>query len=167
MAEFKYLQGKCKWAKLVTPDTKFDPLGKWSIQLYLDAKSLDEVMALKTTTPNGVRGILNKVQKDDDGTYIVLSRPAQRAYKGVMRALSPPEVLDKDGKITNVRIGNGSDVTVKVEVYTHGVPGGGKGRAARLMAVRIDNLVPYERDSMNEEQKKQVENLGEHPAPTW
>jgi len=35
--EYVYLQGKAKWAKLVTPDTKFG--SQWSLQLYPNDES--------------------------------------------------------------------------------------------------------------------------------
>ena len=56
----------------------------------------------------------------------------------------PPEVLGPDGKtpITDL-VGNGSKVTVKLETYTHNTPGGGKAIAARLAAVKVEELVKY------------------------
>lgn len=159
-----FLSGKCKWPKLITPDTKYDPLGKWSIVLYPDPESLDKIMELKKEV-NGTAGIMNHLKKDEDGTYISFTRPTQRTFKGQNKAFLPPEVLDADNKpLRNMRIGNGSDVTLKIEVRTYPTPTGGRGRATRLVAVRVDNLIPFDDDSRTPEEAKQVEGMKEVPA---
>jgi len=54
----------------------------------------------------------------------------------------PPKVVDADGNTwdENVLIGNGSDITVKINVWK-----GNKATKIRWDAVRVDNLVEYER----------------------
>lgn len=134
-----YLQGKGKWARLINPDMKFPP-GKWNVVLYPNPDSLEKLRELQG------RGLKNKLAKDDDGWYCNLGRPVSRMYKGVNKPFTPPVVIDKDGAPFNDPVGNGSDLTIKLEVYEHGTPGGGKAVAARLEKVRVDNLVPFKPD---------------------
>jgi hypothetical protein len=62
-------------------------------------------------------------------------------------------------------IGNGSDVTVLLEVYTHGTPGGGSAVAARLEGVRVDNLIPFEpgRDYETDEEREAAADVAGQP----
>lgn len=163
-----YLQGKCKWARLVQPDLKFN---KWSLVLYPDAASYDILVDLVK------KGIKNKLKQDADGWYVTLSRATQKVMQGKVRAFERPEVLDGTKPLPSggyepfieaSKIGNGSDVTVKIEHYTYHQPtdpqGTFGGHAIKLASVRVDNFVPYEMDrDGSEEQKKLVEGMEEVP----
>src|SRR5688572_107755 len=135
---YEYLSGKLKWAnRLVQPDLTYK---KWSVVLYPDAASMNKVMKLKEAP-----AILNEIKEDEDGKYITLSRPTSRQYQGVDRAFTPPLVINADGTLCTVPIGNGSDGTCKIEVYKYNQKVSNRpGRAIRLESVRIDNLVHYE-----------------------
>ena len=134
--EYVYLQGKAKWAnRLARPDEKFN---RWSVVLYPNAESLEKFKAL---------GTKNVVKKDDDGYNITLSRPVNKMMRGKLIAFTPPEVIDKDKQPLTAAIGNGSDVTVKIEAYSYTPPTGGKAKAIRLESVRVDNLIPFEPDT--------------------
>lgn len=124
-----YLSGTCKWAKLVEPDTKFEP--KWCLNLYPDDHSWEKIKKY---------GVPQKVREDSDGKFITLVRRVSGWVDGEPGDLPPPKVLDSDNnEYTEVpQIGNGSSVTCKIEVYK-----GKKGNGSRLMAVRLDNLVEY------------------------
>lgn len=154
--QFQYWSGKCKWAKTHVLDEKYN---KWKIVLYPDAVSLKKIEELKE------RGLKNTIKKDDDGYHINISRPPSTKRKGREVPLGPPEVINKDGTATSELIGNGSDVTVKVEVYAFKqFPG----VAARLAAIRVDNLVPYVTEEMGtEEQRGLVHGLQEAPEPLF
>ena len=157
MAEYVYFTGKCKWAKLVTPDPEYQ---KWQLDLYFDAKSLEDFKALKLKT---------HLKKDDDGYYARIARPVQKMMRNQLHAFNPPKVFDKDNKpLENTLIGNSSDVTVKCEVYKY-TPPGGKSRenAIRLESVRVDNLVPYERKDFDAATAKAAEGLEDQPAPLF
>lgn len=169
--EFLYLKGKVKWCRPHMPD----PWGNYKTEFYPTAEDLVKVKALKETK-NGVSGIKNTIKKDEDGEYISLRRPQSKVMKGVVKGFTPPEVLDgsqtlPDGSNPPLRetpIGNGTDATIKISVYTHGTPGGGKARATRWEAIRVDNLVPYEgRKDFTDGEAKQVEGLAESPKPQW
>lgn len=156
-------QGKCKWAQLDHPDTKFSIEGKWSIRLYPTQESYEALLELKK------EGIRNQIKKDDDGYYTTFSRPCQKLFKGRLKAFEPPLIEDKDGNPLprNTRIGNGSDVTVTVEVYYFQTPQKTEGAAARLASVRIDSLVPFTREDYNTDEKRNAKALDKTPVQTW
>lgn len=151
-----YLKGKAKWAHTARPDK----YGKLSVVLYPDAESLEIFKELKKEP-----AILNVLQQDDDGHYFKLGVEPNKNINGKV-VVFDIKVLKPDGApLTESLIGNGSDVTVKCEVYTYRA---GKGRAIRPSVIRVDNLVPYTvQNSMNDEQKKQVEGVLEQPAPIF
>jgi hypothetical protein len=110
------------------------------------------------------------MKKDDDGYYIQFSREPSKLMRGKVVAFAAPKVVDKDGvPIDGSRVGNGSDVTVRLEVYQHGTPNGGKAKAARFDSIRIDNLVPYQpdRDLGSQDEKDAVKSLTEAPEPLF
>jgi len=157
--EFVYLQGKAAWVRTKAPN----PWGKWTVTLYPNAESLEKVRALQA------EGCKNVLKKDDDGYNVTFSRPTEKEDRlGRKYGLTPVEVVDKSGQPFDENIGNGSDITVKLEVYQHKTPGGGKAKAARLLGIRVDNLVPYTRDDFDEDQLRAVKDLEKQPAqPQW
>lgn len=164
--ENHYFQGKAKWVRVHNPDQ----YNNWKMDLYLTDESYKKLLDLKESK-DGVSGILNVIKKDDDGYYTSFKRPASKLMRGKTVGFAPPEVLDKDG-VTPLRdtvIGNGSDVTVKIQVYTYNKPAGGKGRATRLEAIKVDNLIPYGgKKDMDDEMFRQTKGLDEQPEqPLW
>jgi hypothetical protein len=159
--EIVLLSGKARWAHLAMLEASQSGL-EWNITLYPDKESLLKIEEMKT------KGLMNTLKKDDDGYYIRFRRPSEKKYKGVLKALRPPEVLDKDGKTPYTGpVGNGSDVMVKLECYSFKTPYQKQSYAARLCAVRVDNLVPFEANrDMTKEQKEQVQGLTEAKGPT-
>jgi len=162
--EFVYLQGKTKWFRHSAPNQ----WGNWSHELYLDTPSLEKFRSLQEST-EGVSGIKNQLRKDDDGYFVTLRRPAEKQLRtGQKRGFAPPEVFMADGvtPLRGVLVGNGSDVTTKIEVYQHFVPGGsGKAKAIRWLSSKIDNLVPFEntRDA-NEDEQRSAKGLADQPV---
>ena len=158
-SENVYLQGKAMWVKT----HGLNPWGKWACTLYPNPTSLDKIRELQ------IQGLKNTLKKDDDGYSMSFSRPFEKEFRdknGTTRKVgfTPVEVVDADGLPYDGFIGNGSDVTIKLEVYQHGTPGGGKAKAARLTGIRIDNLVPYSPADYDEDQQRQVGKLLEQPA---
>lgn len=135
MSEFVILRGKAKYARTITPDQ----FGKWKILLYPDADSLDKVFDLQN------RGIKNSIKKDAEGFNINISRPERKeSAKGKVTTYKPPVVKDEAGNdLANVLIGDGSDVSVEIEVYSYPTPTGGRGTACRLNGIKVHTLVPY------------------------
>lgn len=149
--ESMYFKGKGKWVKAHTPNE----WGKWAMVLYPDNESLEKIRGLQA------KGLKNVIKKDDDGYHVAISRPTQKMFKGRVQGFAPPKVLDKDGiDMGNTPVGNGSDVTIKCEVYDHPTPTG-KSVAMRWEAVRVDNLVPFEKDSFDPVTGEQVAGLAE------
>jgi hypothetical protein len=141
--EIHYLSGKVKWVRAHTPNA----YGDYKLDLYPTNESLKLILEWKS------RGLKNMVRKDDDGeTFVSFKRPASKTIRNKVVGFAPPEIVDKNGDpVRDIQIGNGSDCTIKVAVYTFKPPGGGgqdgkTGIAARLEAIRIDNLVPFNRD---------------------
>lgn len=161
-----YIQGKAKWAKLVTPDTKYNC---WSVVVYPDEESMKILNDLKETKGE-TSGILNPIKKDEDGYNVTLKRPIQKLMGGKVTAFAPPIIVEADGTslLRNALIGNGSDITCKVQVYNYNKPTGGKGTAMRLESVRVDKLVPFEmKKDFDQDQQRQVKGLDEAPQPLF
>lgn len=156
-----YVKGKVSWVKAVTPNE----WNKWTLCLHPDNESLEILRDLQA------EGMKNVIKKDEDGYYIRFSRPCEvELRKGVKTGVTPPEIVDVNGApMENVAIGNGSDGTVKLEVYVHPTPGGGKSKAARWAALRVDNLIPFNRDTdyPDQDRKDVSEGLREQPAPLF
>jgi len=122
-----YLRGTCKWAKLYKPDEKY---GNYGVNLYPNKDSIAMIHKM---------GLSGKMKKDDDGEFIKLSRKKANLVKGVLKEYGPPEVLDKDNKPMQDLVGNGSEITVKIDVFETQA-----GISSRLESVRVENLVRYE-----------------------
>lgn len=157
------VSGKSRWAFT----RKFDQFDEWSIVLYPNPESLDTINGLIKD------GIKNQLKKDDDGYYIKFKRqPEKKKKDGTVFRLDPPEILLADGTPFNDIIGDGSDVTIRLEVYGGKAPfGGGNYLAARLGGVKVQNLVPYLPATMAQDpwEQKYAQKLMDAPLqkPTW
>lgn len=158
MATFDvYLSGKAKWAKLKQPDPKYN---KWKIDLYVEANSESHNKILDMQK----QGIKNILRKDEDGYVMSFSRATERKSRdGKVQGMTPPLVLNADGSPYDGFIGNGSDVTLKLEHYTYNM-----GSAVRLVSVRVDKLVEFtpSRD-FDEGEKEAAEGLMDQPKPNF
>lgn len=149
----EFIEGKVKFIQTHMP-SKFD---KYSIVLYLSGKGLDKFNELKE------RGIKNELKKDEDGYYASFHRPTFiETRDGRKIPLEPPKMMDKEGALNTDMVAPGSDVTVKLETYG-GAGSKGKYFAARLSAVRVDNLVPYAGKLLSTEDARAVRGLAEQP----
>lgn len=154
-----FLSGKGKYVMFGQPNK----WGKHDMVLYPNAESLEIIRDLQA------EGLRNTLKKDEDGYYISLSRRHQQEIRGKIVFFGPPLLLEADGKSLlgeKVRVGHGSDVTAKIEVYSYITDPVAKtyGVAARLESIRIDNLIPYvvERDGTETEQK-QIKDFDKQP----
>lgn len=124
-----YLSGTANWTSQRL-DPKFE---KYTSDLYMDDASL----AIYKTS--GIR-VLPKTDKNGD-TYYKFSRAKELAKKdGTVVTLGPPPFLNADGTPYAGLIGNGSKLTLKISTYDTAA-----GVGHRLEAVRIDELVKYEK----------------------
>lgn len=152
------LKGKIKWCKHLVPDTTFEAVGKWSVVMYLEGAELDKARELQG------QGIKNTIKKDEDGWYITLSRKCSYEVRGKHIGRTPPEVfrLVNGAKEPLVRpIGNGSDGVAKCVLWSSkNFPG----KNLRWEALRVDNLVEYEKMEDYPELKSLAE---EAPEQIW
>ena len=145
-----FIEGMTKWAYVKNPNE----WGAWSIGMYIQGSSLERMRELQA------KGMKNAIKKDEDGWFIGFRRPMQQLIRGKQVVFPPPEVFGPDGKTPLTEdIGRGSKVTVKLECYTHGTPGGGKAIAARLAGVKVDELVPVDFGVRNYEAEARGEPL--------
>lgn len=119
-----YFSGVCEWFK------KDDEYRKHSLDLYMDEPSWEKFeksgAQLKRREKNGRR-------------FVSFGRSFEKMIKGEVKTLGPPLIIDVDGESIELKkIGNGSSVTCKVNVYD--TP---KGKGTELVAVRVDNLIEY------------------------
>lgn len=127
----------CKWAKVREPDEKFE---NYQVPLYLDDKSWN---AFKDS------GCQLRIKEDDDGKYVTFRRSV-RDWNG--EELGPPEILIQDQETGSYKlypdglIGNGSIVTVRVDVFDTR-----NGKGHRLNRVGIDKLVEYKGNTAADE----------------
>ena len=157
---FVFVKGKTKWFRSHLPD----PWNKYKHVLYPDQESLELLRDLQA------QGMKNPIKKDEDGWYVTLSRPASKEIRGKVVGFTPPEVLMADGvtPLRDTMVGNGSDVTTKLEVYKHKTPGGGEAVAARWLSSRIDNLIPFDgKKDFDEGEQRAVKGLDTEPAPLF
>lgn len=154
--KFIYLQGKSKFARNLISVDNFD---KYSVSLCsMTPASYDLISALN---------VRNIIKKDEDGYSVKLSCPRSKMMKGKPVFFEPPTIIDTDG-ITkkDLIIGDGSDITCKVQVYTYKPPGEQERKnAIRLASVRVDNLVPFLRERDLEGYDLQVAEDWQKKAP--
>ena len=127
------LTGKCKWAKVQSPDTTYVP--QWSIDMVLEASVAQELEKLGLA-----------VKTDKDGDMIIKVKRNVTAKSG--KPNDPPEVVDSAGNPFTSLIGNGSTVTVSMAIFewTHA---GRTGVTCYLNKVQVVDLVEFGGDTLS------------------
>ena len=126
--EFTLSNVKCKWAALITPDTRYEH--KWKIDLILTKKLAESL-----------KSVCFNVRTDKEGDQILRVIKKTRTKGGT--PMEAPRVVGLDG-ITPFaeRIGNGS--TVNIKVYAKYIEVSGQTHLpAYINAVQVVDLVPY------------------------
>lgn len=125
-----YITGKCHYASITEPNTKFDPV--WSIQVEIndDNREVVEKSGLK---------VANK--GDERGDFVTIKRKVHRK-DGTQR--NAPLVMDSQNNRWNndKKIANGSTVNVKAIPYEWDYAGK-SGVSADLAAVQIVDFIEY------------------------
>lgn len=158
-----YLEGKIKWAfRLKTPDMKYSKYGRYSADLYMNDYNIEKFKEMK---------VMNHLRKDEDGIYVRFSKDQAKEIRGKVVQFGPPIIKEiKDGVEVMTqdiaKIGNGSDVTIKLDHYDYKNPSGKTMYACRLTGMLVHNLVERQRDidtSITDE--KSTAGLSAQPAP--
>ena len=125
-----YITGKCHYASITEPNTKFDPV--WSIQVEVndDNREVVEKSGLK---------VANK--GDERGDFVTIKRKVHRKDGSQRNA---PLVMDSQNNRWNndKKIANGSTVNVKAIPYEWDYAGK-SGVSADLAAVQIVDFIEY------------------------
>lgn len=157
LARFEFVQGKLSLCSLGNPDMEFN---NWVTTIHPTPDSLEKIRELQG------EGLKNVLKKDEDGYFTRFRCPVSRIRKdGTVWTFEAPKVVDLEGRpMDGNLIGDGTDATLKLEVYGHGTPGGGKAIAARLVGVRVESLVPFNPETdYTEEEKKDIADLRAQP----
>jgi len=128
----KVISGTAYWASVITPNTKFDADGVWTI----DVGNLDDLNKKKAQKD----GLTIKNKGDEKEDFVTFKRKVRNAKGNLNRQ---PNVVDANKRlITETMIGNGSKVNVLYEPFEWNF-GGKTGVSADLRAVQVTELVPY------------------------
>ena len=128
----KVISGTSYWASVITPNTKFDADGVWTI----DVGNLDDLNKKKAQKD----GLTIKNKGDEKEDFVTFKRKVRNAKGSLNRQ---PNVVDANKRlITDTMIGNGSKVNVLYEPFEWNF-GGKTGVSADLRAVQVTELVPY------------------------
>jgi hypothetical protein len=137
--KYYIFKGKTKWCKV--RDFQKDPeYDNYQVPLYMTDESWEDFRK------SGLRLV---PKKDDDGTFVTFKRKHSEFnnFRKEEQINGPPKVfLLKDGEYVPYdegHVGNGSEITVKVEVYDTK-----KGAGHRLVSIGVDSLVEYNPDGV-------------------
>jgi ASC-1-like (ASCH) protein len=128
------ISGDAYWAHVITPNTKFNPDGEWSIEVC----NLDDTNKKIAKSD----GLTIKNKGDERGDFVTLKQYA-RTKDGTFRPMS---VKDAQRNLfpNDKRVGNGSKINASYYPKEYTQYGGGvKGY---LQGVQIVNLVEYNTD---------------------
>ena len=124
-----FITGKCHYASITEPNTKFDPV--WSIQVEVNDDNRDTIEAAKLPINN---------KADDRGDFVTIKRKVNRADGTERKA---PFVKDSQNNLWNGKmIANGSVVNVKAIPYDWNYAGK-SGVSADLAAVQVVDFIEY------------------------
>ena len=128
----KVISGTAYWASVISPNTKFDADGVWTI----DVGNLDDLNKKKAQKD----GLTIKNKGDEKDDFVTIKRKVRNAKGNLNRQ---PNVVDANKTlITETMVGNGSKVNVLYEPFEWNF-GGKTGVSADLRAVQVTELVPY------------------------
>ena len=162
------LEGTALWAKVFEPDTKFNPLGDYSINLQMPvaqaaamSEQLDQIVQAKfneavkadprlkntLTTQDVCQPVFDRETGDDTGNVEFKFKLKAKVQKrdGTYYEQQPAVLDSKKVPMTNdILIGNGSRVKVAFEPIPYVMASTKKaGVSLRLKAVQVIDLVEY------------------------
>ena len=131
----KVISGTAYWASVITPNTKFDADGVWTI----DVGNLDDLNKKKAQKD----GLTVKNKGDEKDDFVTIKRKVRNAKGNLNRQ---PNVVDANKTlITETMVGNGSKVKVLYKPFDWKFAGK-SGTSLDLQAVQVIDLVPYGED---------------------
>jgi len=124
-----YLTGKCHYASLIEPNTKFDPV--WTIQIEVNDENRPVIEGANLPITN---------KGDDRGDFVTIKRKVFRKDGSQRQA---PIVKDSQNNPWDTKlIANGSLVNVKAIPYEWDYAGK-SGVSADLAAVQVVDFIEY------------------------
>ena len=124
-----YITGKCHYASIIEPNTKFDLV--WSIQIEVDDNNRSVIEGANLRITN---------KGDDRGDYVTIKRKVMRKDGSERKA---PIVKDSQNNLWDDKlIANGSLVNVKAIPYEWDYAGK-SGVSADLAAVQVVDFIEY------------------------
>ena len=137
-----YISGKCYWASVIEPNTKYEPA--WQIDISVDDENRSVIEAASIPIMNNES---DRGKTYDRGDFIRAKRKVSRS-DGSMR--NSPSVIDSQNNPWNGKlIGNGSRVNVKAFPFDWDY-GGKTGRSVDLAAVQVVELIEYTREPVED-----------------
>lgn len=126
-----YFTGISNWAKVDEPVPAYDPNKplEFKIDLIMDDTSWERFDKTGSTL---------KKRESPQGDYVTFRRPSMEPDENGYDVPVKVQVLDKDNNPFVGKIGNGSKVTCKVEMFKTKM-----GTKNKLLSVRVDDLVEY------------------------
>lgn len=125
------ITGKCYWAKVHSPDTRYEPV--YSIDICVDDNNREAIMK---------DGLAIKNKGDERGDFVQIKQKVNRRDGSENPA---PVVLDAQKNPMTKLIGNGSIVNVLYTPYEWEM-NGKRGVSPLLKKVQVVNLVSYGED---------------------
>lgn len=171
--EHIFIRGKLRYARVF----QLNKYGKWSFDLYpFPGEDTEKLRELKDRYK-----VKNYLRQDDDGYYMSMQRPPQKDMgKGLRKRtvpLAPLQVLDANRTdehghpqpLVEQAIGDGTDATVKIELYNFKTAEGEIAFAIRPVGILVHNLVEWKAaEHFNEEEMEQISGLKERTQlPAW
>tara|TARA_A100000172_G_scaffold80978_1_gene72204 strand:- start:1956 stop:2408 length:453 start_codon:yes stop_codon:yes gene_type:complete len=131
------ISGEAYWAHVMTPNTKFNPDGEWSVEICnLDATNKKIAEA---------DGLTLKNKGDERGDFVTLKQYA-RTKDGTFKPMSVKDA-QRNPFPADKRVGNGSKVNASYYPKPYDQYGGGvKGY---LQGVQVVDLVEYNTDDFD------------------
>ena len=131
------ISGEAYWAHVITPNTKFNPDGEWSVEICnLDATNKKIAEA---------DGLTLKNKGDERGDFVTLKQYA-RTKDGTFKPMSVKDA-QRNPFPADKRVGNGSKVNASYYPKPYDQYGGGvKGY---LQGVQVVDLVEYNTDDFD------------------
>jgi hypothetical protein len=147
--------GTAVYPWLNTPDTKFNPMGEYSVTLVLSKSDTKVVSDVVKPMMNGGKNNPIKPEVDDQGNKtgnykVKFKLKAKVTPKNGKAFEQKPVLLDEDGNRLEKLIGGGSKIKIAYEPYAYDGMGGGVTLRVKKVRVASGGLVEYQsKDSVD------------------